>query len=373
MKVALVYDRVNKWGGAERVLLALHKLWPDAPLYTAVYDPKGAPWASIFEVRPSFMQYLPLARFHHELYPWLTPLAFETFSFDEFDVVLSITSAEAKNIITKPGIVHICYCLTPTRYLWSGYEEYIKNPGLGNLGSSGKFLLKRLASRLRRWDLIASERPDYYLAISQHVKKRIEKYYRKTNTKVIYPPVDLRSFKVRKTETNILNTNDYFLVVSRLVGYKRLDIIIQAFNELGWPLKIIGSGLALRELRQLGKKNIRFVTNYLTETELVRYYQNCRALIIAADEDFGLTAVEAQACGIPVVSYALSGVAEIVIDGKTGVIFPEQSKVSLVQALQNFVKIKFNPKEIRKNALRFEQKIFETEMKKAVDFFASKI
>jgi len=169
MKVALVYDRVNKWGGAERVLLALHEIWPDAPLYTAVYDPKRAPWAKVFDVRPSFLQHFPFAKSHHELYPWLTQMAFESFSFDEYDVVISVTSAEAKAIITKPRTLHVCYCLTPTRYLWSGYETYQETTrGLV------KQLHRWMVPHLRKWDMVASSRPDYYIAISKRVKERIE-------------------------------------------------------------------------------------------------------------------------------------------------------------------------------------------------------
>lgn len=372
MKVALVYDRVNKWGGAERVLLALHRIWPQAPLYTAVYDPKGAPWASVFDVRASFLQYLPFARSHHELYPWLTPLAFETFSFAEFEVVISVTSAEAKSIITKPGATHICYCLTPTRYLWSGYEGYINNPGLGKLGRAGRLVLKYLAPTLRRWDLIASARPDYYLAISEHVKKRIEKYYDKKVEKVIYPPVDIEKFKIQKSKENDENTGDYYLVVSRLVGYKRVDIIIDAFNELGLPLIIAGNGLALPELKKRARKNINFVTRHLTETELVRYYQNCRAVVTAADEDFGLTAAEAEACGAPVISFVDSGVAETVIDGKTGILFDEQSESSLINAVRKAVNINFDKKYISKNAGRFDSKRFENEMRQTVKRLVTK-
>lgn len=371
MKVALVYDRVNKWGGAERVLLALHEIWPEAPLYTAVYDQERASWAKVFDIRASFLNYLPFASSHHELYPWLTPLAFETFNFDEFDAVISVTSAEAKNIITKPHTLHICYCLTPTRYLWSGYKDYLENPGLGKWGEAGRTVLKYLAPTLRRWDLVAASRPDYYLAISEHVKKRIEKYYQKRVEKIIYPPVDIEKFKTRIKPDSRLSGNDkfgkdYFLVVSRLVGYKRVDLIIDAFNKLNWPLIIIGDGLARKELQSRAGKNIQFITDNLTESELVSYYEKCRAIVIAAEEDFGLTSVEALASGIPVIAYKQSGASEAVTDGKTGILFARQNRESLIAALRKFDKMQFDQEFCRSNALRFDQKCFEREIKETV-------
>lgn len=182
MKVALVYDRVNKFGGAERVLLALHEIWPKAPLYTSVYDKKAAPWANVFEVRTSFLQKLPLPKNEHELYPFLMGIAFESFNFDEFDLVISVTHEFAKAIITKPKTFHLCYCLTPTSYLWSGYENYF-HPKPGWF----KFLSKPLINYLRWYDKIIAHRPDKYVAISKTVQERIKKIYNQ-ESEVIYPP-----------------------------------------------------------------------------------------------------------------------------------------------------------------------------------------
>lgn len=363
MKVALVYDRVNKWGGAERVLLALHEIWPEAPLYTAVYDPSGAPWAKAFDVRPSFLNRLPWASTHHELYPWLTPMAFETFNFDAFDTVISVTSAEAKNIITKPRTLHICYCLTPTRYLWSGFERYKTEPAMGDLSPIARGTLGVMAPALRRWDLIAASRPDYYLSISGHVEKRIKKYYQRETEKVIYPPVETEKFKVKQ---EYKGKEPYFLAVSRLVGYKRIDIIIHAFNKLGWPLTIIGDGMARENLKKEARENITFIHDYLTDDKLVGYYQNCRSIVIAADEDFGLTAVEALACGKPVIAFGDSGVKEVVTDGKTGILFSEQSPESLIEALKRFKNMHFDEKLARSTAEKFGKKRFQKEMKDMV-------
>ncbi len=366
MKVALVYDRINKWGGAERVLLALHEIWPEAPLYTAVYDPKKAPWAKVFTVKPSFLQYLPLARSHHELYPWLTPLAFETFSFDEYDVVISVTSAEAKGIITKPKTLHICYCLTPTRYLWSGYEQYQTNPGMGSLSGLARATHALFAPTLRRWDLVAASRPDTYIAISGHVAERMKKYYGRTVERVIYPPVDLKKFLVRRSRFKG-SQGSYFLVVSRLVGYKRVDLVIEAFNKLRWPLVVVGDGWQKEELKWIARNNITFVDRHLTDTELSSYYQRCRALVHAAQEDFGLVAVEAQACGKPVIAYAQSGIADVVKDKVTGILFRQQSVDSLVAGLKQFEAMSFDLETLQKQVRPFDARRFNKKMKSTIE------
>lgn len=350
MNVALVYDRVNKWGGAERVLLALHELWPEAPLFTAVYDSTRAQWADVFEVRPSFMQYIPFAKNHHEWFPWLTPMAFESFSFDKYDVVISVTSAEAKYIITKPHTMHICYCLTPTRYLWSGYDVYAQTSAL----------LRLLTPTLRRWDMIGAQRPDHYIAISHRVKERIKNYYGRDVLSVIYPPVDV-------LPSQQYAQKDYFLVVSRLVPYKRIDRIIDAFNELKLPLVIIGSGHEERLLRHRASGTISFVSSHLTDEQLAAYYGSCRAFLSAADEDFGIAAVEAQAAGKPVIAFRESGTAEIVQEGKTGILFGKQSAHSIIDAVQKLQKTTILKKACQENARQFTKERFAKEMKNTVN------
>lgn len=347
MKLAIVYDRVNKWGGAERVLLTLHELWPDAPLFTAVYDARRARWADVFKVKTSFLQHAPFAARHHELYPWATPMAFESFSFDGFDVVLSVTSAEAKDIITKPGIVHICYCLTPTRYLWSGRGEYEESGFMGRA-------FRLFAPTLKKWDLVASNRPDYYMAISHHVAKRIKRYYKKNVEKVIYPPVDLDAFTVS-------DGGGFFLCVARLVPYKRVDRVIRVFNKLGWPLKIVGTGMMETKLKSMAKDNIEFVGN-LTDAALVTYYQKSRAFVFAGDEDFGIVSLEAQACGKPVICPRNSGMAETVIEGETGELFD----TDLTGALQTFAGKRYDSTSCRRNAGRFSKENFKKAMRDEV-------
>ena len=349
MKVALVYDRVNKWGGAERVLLALHELFPNAPLFTSVYDKKNASWAKDFNVKPSFLQKIPHAVKNHEYYPFMMPLAFEHFSFDDYDLVISLTSEAAKGIITKPNSKHICYCLTPTRYLWSGYDDYLNTP-------SKKTFAYPFVSYLRKWDKIAAHRPDMFIAASDEVKKRIKKYYGKDSL-VIYPPSMLKKIESKKT---VKDKGQYFLVVSRFVPYKRIDLAIQACNELKLPLKIVGGGREEERLRQIAGKTIEFVGN-LTDEELVSYYKGCKALIFPGFEDFGLVVVEAQQYGKPVIAFRGGGAMETVIDKKTGAFFDKQTKESLIEVLKNFDSFSFKPEASIENAKRFTMNTFKSE------------
>src|SRR3989344_2252172 len=252
MRVAIVYDRVNKWGGAERILLALHELFPDAPLYTSVYNPKNASWANIFSIKTSFLQSIPFAKSAHEYFPILMPLAFESFSFERFDLVISVTSESAKGIITLPKTMHICYCLTPTRYLWSGYSDYFLNPVL-------KFFAFPIVAYLRFWDKIAIDRPDFVIAISNEVRKRIKKYYHK-DVSVIYPPLAMED-----SGNTSRKRGKYFLVVSRLVPYKRIDLAIKACNELGLQLKIVGTGTEISMLKNIAGPTVEFLGNLTDE------------------------------------------------------------------------------------------------------------
>jgi glycosyltransferase involved in cell wall biosynthesis len=372
MKIAFVYDRVTKWGGAERVLLALHEIWPEAPLYTAVYDKKAAPWADVFDIHTSFLQKIPFANKAHELFPWLTPLAFESFNFDTYDIVISITSAEAKSIITKPGTIHICYCLTPTRYLWSGFDQYKHQSFFGKI-------LNLCAPILQRWDLVSASRPDVFIAISNRVKDRIEKYYHRTVEAVIYPPVGFMSQVSRikyhgedQTTQSTPQGPGYFLTVSRLVGYKRVDVIIEVFNKLGLPLIIIGDGRQKALLKGMAKKNITFIDKHLTDSDLVGYYEHCRAFVYAADEDFGIAAVEAQLFGKPVIAYKESGLAETVVDKKTGILYSEQSPEGLIRAIKQSQTMSINPGIIRENAQQFSNDVFMSRIQAIVKKIAHK-
>jgi glycosyltransferase involved in cell wall biosynthesis len=346
MKVALVYDRVNKVGGAERVLVALHEIWPKAPLYTAVYNRAGSGWAKDFAVIPSFLDKMPVAKRHHEFFPWLAPLAFEGFDFTGYEMVISVSSAEAKGIITQPETFHVNYCLTPTRYLWG--ENRYEVPVVTNY--------------LRKWDLMASQRPDKIISVSETVRERVKKYYQR-ESEVVYPPVDVKKFQIPDSKFQM---GAYFLIVSRLVKYKRIDLAIRAFNKLGWRLKIIGVGREMGYLKSLAQKNIEFL-GQLTDEELVRYYQESRALIFTSEEDFGLVPLEAQACGRPVVAYQGGGATETVIEGVTGAFFDKQTWQSLAAKLQSFRATEFKSEECRKNAIRFNEEKFKREFKSKLE------
>lgn len=352
-KVALVYDRVNKWGGAERVLLALHELFPDAPLYTSVYDPKSAPWAKVFpKVIPSFLQNFPLAKSNHEFLPLFMPLAFGSFDFSEYDLVISVTSEAAKGIKTSGKTKHICYCLTPTRYLWSGYDEYFKNPIF-------KAVAYPAVYTLRIWDKWVAKKPDIIIAISKEVQKRIKKYYGRGSA-VIFPPVSAaKGIKTPGVSTDIHFRSVYYLLVSRLdYGYKKVDLAIKSFNKLGIPLVIVGKGREERKLKKIAKENIKFAGE-VSERSLSAYYNGAKALIMPQEEDFGIVAVEAQAHGIPVIAYKKGGVLDTVIPGKTGLFFKKQTLENLTQAVKEFEKKKFNTNVIKANAKRFSQKEFD--------------
>lgn len=351
MKIALVYDRVNKWGGAERVLLALHKLFPNAPLYTSVYDKRKAPWASVFNVRTSFLQTMPYAKEKHEIFAMLMPAAFENFNFDAYDLVISVTSEAAKGIITKPFTKHICYCLTPTRYLWSGYEEYFEKEWMRTLS-------KPAVSYLRSWDVVASKRPDVFVAISGEVQKRIKKYYNRESY-VIHPPLTLSSGSLSDRSGN------YFLIVSRLVRYKRIDIAIEACNRLELPLQIIGIGDEEKNLKKIAGKTIQFIGK-VSDESLSDYYRSCKALLFPGLEDFGLTVVEAQAYGKPVIAYRDGGQLDTVINGKTGILFTPQTADAMVKAIELFQKKTFDPKAAFSQSRKFSKEHFEEQVRKLI-------
>jgi len=349
----LVYDRVNKWGGAERVLLALHEMFPEAPLYTSVYNPKTASWASIFpKIYTSFLQKIPFVKNWHEGFGWLMPLGFESFDFSGYDLVISVTSEAAKGVITKPGTRHICYCLTPTRYLWSGYSLYFRNPIL-------KLISWPIVKYLQNWDKIAGQRPDTLVAISTAVKERIEKYYNR-DSKIIFPPIDSH-------HKNSLHANlDYYLVVSRLVPYKRVDLAVRVFNQLGRPLLVVGTGSEEWKLKLAARKNIKFLGE-VSEQKLAELYAGAKALIMPQEEEFGLVAVEAMGLGVSVIAYKKGGALDTVVNGKTGVFFDEQTPESLALAVKKFDKGRFNPGELIHYAKKFSKERFKKEFLELVN------
>lgn len=350
MKVAIVYDRVNKIGGAERVLESISELFKKPILFTSIYNKKNTPWAEKFTVRTSYLQKIPFLNKKHEFIPYLMPFAFESFDFSNFDLVISVTSEAAKGIIVPPNVPHVCICLTPTRYLWSGYGQYFRDPVL-------RFLAYPLIWYLKKWDLASSTRPDMFIAISKTVQKRILKYYKRESV-VIYPPSD-RLFS-KKIHTAVKHqSKQYFLVVSRLVEYKKIDLAVKACTKLKLNLVVIGEGNEFEKLSAVAGETVEF-KGKVTDEELLYYYRNCRALLFPGEEDFGITMVEVQLAGKPVVAYRAGGALEIVKDGVTGTFFNKQTVSSLSQVLINFKDSRYNGSDCRKNGRYFSDKKFKT-------------
>lgn len=354
IKVAIVYDRVNKWGGAERVLLALHEMYPNAPLYTSVYDKKNAPWAKVFpKVITSFLQNIPLAKSNHEFFAPFMPFAFSFFDFSKYDIVISVTSEFAKGVKTNGKTIHICYCLTPTRYLWSHYDEYFKNQAF-------KTIAQPIVSHLRKLDLKASSKPDLMISISNEIQKRIKKYY-KRRSEIVFPPVEISKGRL------VGGDKKYYLVVGRLVKYKKVDLVVKTFNELGYSLVVVGTGREEDVLKSFANKNIQFVGK-VTDKKLKNYYKNARALIMPQEEDFGIVAVEAQLYGVPVIAYNKGGARDTVVDGKTGIFFKKQNTKSLNEAILRFEKMNFKADNLITNAKKFSQEKFKREFGKIVNY-----
>jgi glycosyltransferase involved in cell wall biosynthesis len=345
MKVALVHDYLNQMGGAERVVIALHELFPDAPIYTSIYDPARVdPAFQKMDIRTSFMQKLPLVTKHHQPYLPLYPFAMENLDLRGYDLVLSSSSAFGKGVITRPETLHICYCHTPMRWCWN-YEEYVERERLGKVARA---ILPFLITKLRTWDQISAMRVDHFVANSPIVAERIRKYYRR---EAIYipPPVEANRFPFDPT----IETENYFLILSRLVPYKRIDLAIEACNQLQLPLVIIGGGRDLERLKRMAGPTIRFLGK-LPDEEVLHYYTHCRAFIFPGEEDFGITPLEAQACGRPVIAYGAGGALATIVDGITGIFFREQTVKSLTTVLASFNEQMFNPYVIHNHALEFD-------------------
>lgn len=349
MKVALVHDHLVQDGGAEKVLLALQEIFPNAPTYTLLYDPKRV--SKEFakkEIRTSFLQKIPFAL---KKYQWLLPLmpaATESHDLSGFDVVISSSSAFAKGIITKPGTLHVCYCHTPTRYLWSDTHSYVQELNANRLT---KALLPILLNRLRVWDRLSSDRVDRFIANSRTVAERIKKYYAR-DSEIIYPPVEIEKFSVAN------KPGTYFLAGGRLVSYKRFDLIIQAFNRLGLPLKIFGDGPLSKEYRKQARSNITFVGK-VSDAEKAELYKGAIAFIHPQEEDFGITALESMAAGRPVIAYGVGGALETVVPGVTGEFFGDQEWEELAATIIRFNPSAYDPKTIRAHAETFDTSVFK--------------
>ncbi len=352
MRVALVHDHLIQHGGAERVLSALQAIFPEAPTYTLYYD-KEAMKADFGhkDIRPSFLQHVPMGkRFFRYLLP-LMPSATESYDLSEFDVVISSASAFAKGIVTPTDCVHISYCHTPTRYLWSDAQSYVEELRAPKIV---KWVLPPVLSLLRLWDKAAADRTDLFIANSKTVQNRIKKYYRR-ESEVIHPPVDVAKFNIS------INPKTYFLAGGRLVSYKRFDLVVEAFTKLGLPLKVFGSGPAEETLRQMAGPTVEFLGR-VSDDERARLFADAIAFINPQEEDFGLTVVEAMAAGRPVIAYKKGGATETVVEGVTGTFIVEQTVDALVETINNFDANKFEPAKIRAHAETFSTERFRKQL-----------
>jgi glycosyltransferase involved in cell wall biosynthesis len=350
-RVAISHEWLTIPGGSEKVVLQLLELFPDADVYTSVYDPELSPEAiRRARVHPSFLNRLPGAKRH---YPRLLPLmntAFESFDLDGYDLVLSSNHACAKNVITAPGTLHVCYCHTPMRYAW--------NPGFmagERLGRAERVLLPFLLSRLRRQDMIASARPDFYVANSRHVAERIRKYYRR-DAFIIHPPVDVEPFLDLPREDR-----GYYLFLGRLVPYKRADVAVASCARLGRRLKVVGDGRGESRVLAAAGPDTEFLGR-LDDSALPGVLAGARALLFPGEEDFGIVPVEAQAAGVPVIAYGRGGARDSVEDGVTGVLYDDPGVEGLSAAIERFETLTFDEGELRRRAAGFAPERFRSEI-----------
>jgi len=361
-KIALVTDWLTNMGGAEPLLLEIHKLFPKAPIYTSVYDAKNMPAFKHIDVRTTDLQTtLPKSlRYKHVLWPTLRAKAFRRLDLSEFDIIISTSSAEAKAVHkTRPGQIHIAYIHTPIRYYWSHYEEFRKEFKFGKLTPFIRPFIPLLVKQQRKLDLESIEGIDVFIANSTVTQERIKQYYGKAST-VIHPPVDVDRF----TPTPKGDRSGYVLW-GRHVPYKRFDLAIEACNQLGAQLTIIGSGPDTERLKKLAGPTITF-TGRISDEELVKRAQSAKAFLFPNEEDFGISAAEALAAGTPVIAYAKGGALDIVQDGETGVLFKDQTVDSLISAIKKADKIDFLPATLHRKAKRFDKGLFATKIQKIV-------
>lgn len=359
MKIAIVYDWIDKWGGVERILLAFKKIFPKADFYSSYYDQQQASWARNLQVRSTFIQNLPfLIKKNRLLSLPFYPIAFESLNLDAYEVVISITSSFAKGIITKPNIYHICYLLTPTRFLWVMPENY------NLVGLKTKFLSFYI-NYLKSWDYIAARRPDKIISISKTVADRCLKNYH-LHSEVIYPPFDYEYWSkiaqiLKKNNFNFdqkffeIKNKNFFLIVSRLEKYKRIDLVIKTFNKINDRLVIVGKGNEETRLKKMASKNIYFYKDLIDE-ELGYLYQKADALIMPQEEDLGFVALESQFFNRPVIAFKKGGATETVISEKTGIFFSHQKEKELIFAIERFKKLKYN---LMKNLSQNKKQLFD--------------
>ncbi|RWZ78342.1 MAG: glycosyltransferase family 4 protein [Candidatus Microsaccharimonas sossegonensis] len=361
-KIAIVHDWLTVAGGAEVVVVELHKLFPKAPIYTSVYNPEALPGLKNLDIRTTYLQdRLPKTlRYRHTLWPTLRAKAFRTLDLSEFDIVISSSSAEAKAVRkTRQGQVHIAYIHTPIRYYWSHYQEFRREFKFGAFTPFIRPIIPMMVKKMRKLDLESIKNIDVLIANSAVTQQRITQYYKRPST-IIHPPVDVDKFTPLPK-----NERSGYILWGRHVPYKRFDLAVEAANQLQVPLTIVGSGPDTERLKKLAGPTVTFVGR-VSDKELVHLAQTAKGFLFPNEEDFGISAVEALAAGTPVIAYAKGGALDIVQDGETGVLFKEQTVESLVAAMRRFETLSFLPATLHRKAKRFDKSLFDTRMLKIV-------
>lgn len=350
LKVALVHDWLVGRGGGERVLYDIHTLFPDAPIYTSVYDQDKAPeWCKECDIRTTYIQKWPGAKSHHKLLLSFMPKAWEALDLTEYDLVISCCASCCKGVITRPDALHVCYSFSPTRYVWDLYYDYLENTN-----AIKRFFMKRMIHKVRLWDFQAAQRVDHFAADSNFVGSRIKKYYRRDFT-TIYPGTRINEYPITEMP------DDYYLVVARFVRYKRVDLAIEACNQLKKKLVVIGSGGEEEErLKKLAGDTVEFLGR-VSDEEMERYYSRAKAFLFPGIEDYGITPVEAMSAGVPVLAFGKGGALETVQEGKTGLYFHDQTVSGLVHCIEEFERngVAYSRQQIHDYSLNFSDEIFK--------------
>jgi len=365
-KVALVHDFLNQYGGAERVLMALHEIFPEAPIYTLIYDPKKMRGKfKDADIRPSFLQKFP--KFLKKRPKWLLPFlptAPETFNLRDFDLVISSSGAWSKGIIVKPKTIHICYCHSPMRFAWDWNEKYLGEQGLGK---GRKIFARLMLNYVRTWDKAAADRPDYFISNSKTTETRIKKYYGRGSV-IVYPPVEVSPRQACRGETST-NGEKYFLIVSRLSPYKKIEVAVEAMNKLNLPLVVIGEGAPnyVKYLKKIAGPKTKFL-GWKSDEETKKYFASCRAFIFPGEDDFGIAPVEAMSFGKPVIALRKGGATETIIEGETGEFFDEPMIEVLADAVRRFQENEknYDPTQIRAQAEKFSKEKFMENIKRVI-------
>jgi len=357
LRIALVHDWLTGMRGGEKCLEALCEIFPDAPIYTLLHV-KGAmsPLIESKTIYTSFLQRFPFIKEKYRMYLPVFPFAIESFDFSDYDLLISTSHCVAKGARPRSNALHLCYCFTPMRYVYEMYDEYF---GKGQAGVATRIAMKIVAPLLRSWDKKTADRVHYFVAISEHVRRRIQRHYGR-DAEIIFPPVDTEKFQVSR------RNEGYYLIVSALVPYKKVDLAVKVFNKTGMRLVIVGKGPDEEKLRRMAKPNVEFV-GWKGDDELASLYAGCTALVFPGEEDFGIVPLEAMASGKAVIAYGKGGALETVQDGVSGLFFYEQTVDALGSAISKAEQMQFDPEKIRKRALQFSQSLYKDAMKMFIE------